>query len=158
MLAEDIMTRDVITILPQATVNEVVRRFILNHISGMPVLDRQKKLVGIVTHADVIGRSGDRVEEIMTRHVITATTRIPAEHIAQLIVGNRIKRVPILDKDRVVGIVSRADIIRMMAGHWSCGICGAIHLGTIPAECELCGAPGHLMQRDFFRRAEISSR
>ena len=158
MQANEIMTRDVITIQEDAPVDEAVQRLAEYQLSGLPVLNRRGQMVGIVTEADVLARSGELVNEIMTRRVISVDETTPVDAIAQLLTGNRIKRVPVVKGDRVVGIVSRADIVRTMASRWVCGTCGAIHLGSQPAVCEACGAPGHAFTREFPRRMEISSR
>lgn len=158
MFARDIMTNDVIIILPTATVHEATRMLAEYSISGMPVVDRATRLVGIVTSSDIMSRIGNKVTDIMTHHVITVTPNTPVEQIAQILTGNRIKRVPVLEGTRLSGIVTRADIVRMMAGRWTCGICGAIHIGTLPEVCDACGAPSHLFHREFIRKPEITTR
>jgi CBS domain-containing protein len=158
MLARDIMTRDVIFIHDDASAQDVIRRLAEYQISGMPVLNRQKRLVGIVTEADVIGRSGDHISDIMTRRVITVAAETPVDRIAQIITSNRIKRVIVVEGPQVIGVVSRADIVRMMASRWTCGVCGAIHLGAQPEVCDACGAPGHIFGRQLDSRPEITSR
>lgn len=154
MQAHEIMTIDVITIQEDASVDEAVRRLAEYQISGIPVLNRRGQMVGIVTEADVLARSGERVSEIMSRRVISVGESTPVDEIAQILTGSRIKRVPVVRGDQVVGIVSRADIVRTMASRWVCGTCGAIHLGAMPAACEACGAPGHGFTRQFPRRME----
>jgi CBS domain-containing protein len=158
MLARDVMTHEVIWIGDDATAHEATCRLAEYQISGMPVLDRLRRLVGIVTEADVLARSGYSVAEIMTRRVITVSEATPVEQIAQILTGNRIKRVPVMQRDRVIGIVSRADIVRMMASRWTCGTCGAVHLGSMPKACDACGAPGHAFSREFDPHPEITSR
>lgn len=156
--AKDVMTRDIISISEDASVQDVVRRLAEYQISGMPVLNRQKRLVGIVTEADVLGRSGAHVTEIMTHRVITVSETTPVDQIAQILTSNRIKRVVVANGTTVLGVVSRADIVRMMASRWTCGVCGAIHLGAQPEACDACGAPGHIFGRQLDPRPEISSR
>jgi CBS domain-containing protein len=159
MLARDIMTRDVIYVLEDATTRDVIRILAEYGVSGLPVLNRDRALVGIVTEADVLSNQhAQNVTDIMTRRVITATEDTPTDQIAQLITGNRIKRVPIVRENRVVGIVSRADLVRELASRWTCGVCGAIHLGQLPQECDACGAPGTIFGRQVDPRVEISDR
>ncbi len=164
MFAKEVMTRDVISIHDDATVRDVIRRLAEYRVSGMPVLDRHDRLVGIVTEADVLrhkGENGDesaRVTEIMTRHVISVTDDATTDQIAQLITNHRIKRVPVVDGPYVIGIVSRGDLVRVLASRWTCGVCGAIHLGSMPQECDACGAPGHIFGRQIDPRTEISAR
>ncbi|MBA3826441.1 MAG: CBS domain-containing protein [Ktedonobacterales bacterium] len=158
MLARDLMTRDVIYVREDAATRDVIRILAEYGVSGLPVLNNDRELVGIVTEADVLGRVGAAVTDIMTRRVITATEATPTDQIAQLITGNRIKRVPIVRDNQVVGIVSRADLVRELASRWVCGTCGAIHLGQMPQECDACGAPGAIFGRQIDPRTEISAR
>jgi CBS-domain-containing membrane protein len=161
MFASEIMTRDVIGISDAASVRDAIRRLAEYRISGMPVVDRQQRLVGIVTEADVLGFHGDEttaVTEIMTRHVIAVSGNTPTDQIAQLLTSHRIKRVPVVAEERVVGIVSRGDLVRVLASRWTCGVCGAIHLGAMPQECDACGAPGTIFGRQLDPRPEISWR
>ncbi|MGH2485878.1 MAG: CBS domain-containing protein, partial [Ktedonobacterales bacterium] len=119
MLARDIMTHEVIAIAPSATVQDVARLLSDYHISGVPVLDQQA-MVGIVTEADIIGKEGERVADIMTARVVSVREDTPVDEVAQILTSNRFKRVPVLRGERVVGIVSRANIVRMIASRWVC--------------------------------------
>jgi CBS-domain-containing membrane protein len=157
MQAQEIMTRDVISISITASVQDAVRRFAEYAISGMPVLDRQQRMVGIITEADVAARSGESVTDIMTRRVITATAETPVDQIAQLITCNHVKRIPIICGKNIIGIVSRADIVKTHTSQWACSVCGAIHLGAQPAECDVCGASGYRFEHASMR-PEISPR
>src|SRR5262249_16240645 len=69
--AHDIMTREVIAIPPQATVQDAARILADYNISGMPVLDHERRMVGIVTEADIIGKEGASVADIMTQRVVS---------------------------------------------------------------------------------------
>ena len=157
MLARDIMTPDVISIGPDATVQEAARVLADYRISGMPVVDREKRMVGIVTEADIIGKEGERVADIMTSRVISVAEHTSVDEIALILTGNRFKRVPVLRDDRIVGIVSRADIVRMIASRWVCPTCGAIQHGRMPDECYACGDSGHF-EREVAPRIEITDR
>jgi CBS domain-containing protein len=161
MFAYEIMTRDVISISDEASVRDVIRRLAEYRVSGMPVLTRQQRLVGIVTEADVLSYHGDQnatVTEIMTRRVISVPESATTDQIAQLLTSHRIKRVPVVDGPYVIGIVSRGDLVRVLASRWTCGVCGAIHLGALPQECDACGAPGTIFGRLLDPRTEISAR
>ncbi|HEY1348389.1 MAG TPA: CBS domain-containing protein [Ktedonobacteraceae bacterium] len=122
MIASDIMTRRVYTISPQTSVQEVAQLLYRERISGVPVIDGQSdQLVGMVTEADVIrhiDRDDLQVSEIMTCQLVTVTENTPVSEIAALLTERRIKRVPVVQAGRVVGIVSRADIVQAVAqGH-----------------------------------------
>jgi predicted transcriptional regulator len=158
MRARDIMTHEVIAIGPDATVQDVARLLSEYRISGAPVLDADGRMVGIVTEADIIGKEGDTVAAIMTARVIVAQEVTPVDEIARVLTSNRFKRLPVVRGDRVVGIVSRADIVRMIASRWVCPACGAIQHGTLPDRCDDCGADGNSLERELEPRREITSR
>lgn len=115
MLAKDIMTRDVITVSPLTTVEKLTKILARAQISGAPVIDRKRKVLGIASEADIIGKIGTQVKSIMTKKVISVSEDTPIEKIASLIYNHRIKRVPVKHGERLVGIVSRADIVRALA-------------------------------------------
>ena len=115
MQAKDIMTSDVICCADDASVNEAAKTLNQHRITGAPVLDRNGRLAGIVTEADVLFRQGNTVADIMTRDVYTVEEDASVEDTAILMAAYRIKRVPVVRGEKVVGIVSRADIVRAMA-------------------------------------------
>lgn len=158
MQARDIMTPDVLTIAPEATVQDCARLLAEYHVSGVPVLDEARRMVGIVTQADVIGKEGGTVASLMTTRVVSVREDTPVDEVAQILTSNRFKRVPVVRDGRVVGIVSRADIVRTIASRWICPVCGAIQHGRMPDECFSCGADGSHFERELAPRMEISAR
>jgi CBS-domain-containing membrane protein len=158
VLACDILTHEVISIAPTASIRDAARLLSDYHISGAPVVDARGRMVGIVTEADLISKEGGTVGEIMTERVISVAERTPVDEIAQILTSNRIKRVPVVRDGRVVGIVSRANIVRMMASRWVCPVCGAVHHGRMPKECYSCGADGRSFERELDPRPEITTR
>ena len=121
MIACDIMTRKVCTISPEASVQEVAQLLYQERISGVPVVDTDGRIIGIVTEADIISkasREGLRVADIMSHEIIAVTEDTPINEIALLLSERKIKRVPVVSEDKLVGIVSRADIVHAVAeGH-----------------------------------------
>ena len=145
MLAKDIMTADVVTITPEASVEEIAKLLLARGISGVPVVDAEGALVGLVSEGDLIRREGDaehhsswwlnlfagpeeqardyikvhgrRAEEVMTREVVTVGEETPVGEIARLLEKRRIKRVPVVRDGRIVGIVSRANLLHGLATH-----------------------------------------
>lgn len=121
MIARDIMTRKVITIRPEASAQEAAQLLDQNRISGLPVVDEHEKIIGIVTEADIISkvdREGLLVGDIMSREIIAVGEETPVDEIAALLTERRIKRVPVVSDGKLVGIVSRADIVHAVAlGH-----------------------------------------
>src|SRR5262245_17533010 len=158
MHARDIMTREVIAISPEASVQDAARILADYNISGMPVLDHERRMVGIVTEADIIGKEGARVADIMTQRVVSVREETLVDEIARVLTSNRFKRVPVLRGGRLIGIVSRADIVRMIASRWVCPVCGAIQHGHTPDECYSCGAAGSHFEREIAPRMQITAR
>jgi CBS domain-containing protein len=115
MHAKDIMTRDIITVSPTMSVKELAMTLIKNQISGAPVSGRNGEIVGVVSEADIVAKKGKDVRAIMSKKIISVQEETPVEEIAQLMTTHKIKRLPVMRGDKVVGIVSRADIVSAIA-------------------------------------------
>ena len=115
MTAKDIMTRDIITVTPTMTVKNLAMTLIKNQISGAPVSATNGKIVGIVSETDIVAKKGRDVKAIMSKKIISVNEETPVEAIAQLMTTHGIKRLPVMRGDKVVGIVSRADIVSAIA-------------------------------------------
>lgn len=144
MIATDVMTADVIAVTAQARVGDVAQILHSNRISAVPVLGERGELVGIVSEGDLMRRAETRTErqrawwleafvgsnkraedyikanaqkvaDIMTRDVITAGPDTSIGEIAALLEGHHIKRVPIVRDGKVIGIVSRANLLQALA-------------------------------------------
>ena len=118
MFASEIMTCKVSTIHPEASVQEVAHLLSRERISGAPVVNADGTIIGVVTQADIIGkvdREGLCVADIMSREIIAVEEDTPVHQIATLLAQRKIKRVPVVRDGRLVGIVSRADIVDAVA-------------------------------------------
>jgi len=118
MIVRDIMTRKVYTISAEASVQEVAQLLSQKRISGVPVVDRSGKIIGVVTQADIIGkvrREDMRVADIMSPEIITVNEEARVGDIALLFSKHNIKRVPVMCNDKLVGIVCRSDIAQAVA-------------------------------------------
>ena len=160
MLAKDIMTVDPITVGPDATIEEIAQLMVGRRVSGIPVVDNGK-VVGIVSEGDLMRRPetdtepehswwltifgghtdrseeylkthGHKASQVMTSNVVTVTSETPASEIADILSHRHIKRVPVVDGGKLVGIVSRADIVRGLATH-------KVHIqtGATPSDTDL---------------------
>jgi len=116
--AKDMMTKRVVTVSPQSKVSELAKVLADRKISGVPVVDEYGAVVGIATEADILKRKRGQntVKAIMTARVTTVCEETPLEEIAALLSAKKIKRVPVLRAGKLVGIVSRADVVRAIAG------------------------------------------
>jgi CBS domain-containing protein len=116
--AKEIMTKQVVSTRPSCTVDEVTRVLYHHGISGLPVLDEESQVIGMVTEADILARTTgqDTIQDIMCAPVHTVSEETPLKEIAGLLADKKIKRVPVVCEGRLVGIVSRADVVRALAG------------------------------------------
>jgi CBS domain-containing protein len=144
MHAHHIMTRRVITVAPETPLIEAANLMLRNHISGLPVVDKAGAVVGIVSEGDFLRRSeigtprkrgrllafflgraegaedyvhdhGRRVSEIMTPSPVTVGEATPLPELVSLMEKNNIKRVPVVRDEKLVGIVSRSNLLQAVA-------------------------------------------
>lgn len=115
------MTRPVVAASRTATARDVAIYMLLGGFSGVPITDPDGAVVGIVTELDIIRalRSGKRLDatavtEIMTPAVITVDANAPIEKVMELLDTERILRVPVVKAGRMVGVVSRPDVLRAL--------------------------------------------
>jgi CBS domain-containing protein len=115
MIAKDVMTRDIITVSPTIKVKDLALILIKNQISGAPVADKKGKILGIVSEADIVAKRGKDAKAIMSKKVISVPSDASVEEIARLMATHVIKRLPVMDNGKIIGIVSRADIVNAVA-------------------------------------------
>lgn len=143
MQAKDVMTRNIISVPPDATVLQAARLMLQHHISGLPVIDQAGKLVGVLSEGDFLRRQethterrrsrwleflmgpgraaaeyihshGSKVSEVMTDEVRTVEEATPLEQIVETMEHYRIKRLPVVRASKVVGIVTRSNLMHAM--------------------------------------------
>ena len=117
--AKDIMTKEVIIVWPETSIKEALELMLANEVSGIPVVERDMKLVGIVTEKDLLrlcfepgGIRKKTVKEFMTQPVVHFDENENFEDICQCLNTMHFRRVPVTKDDKLVGIVSRPDVIR----------------------------------------------
>lgn len=143
LLAADVMQKAVLTVHSDVTVIEAARTMLQHRISGLPVIDAKDRLVGIVTEGDLLRRSetgterhrsrwlelllgpgraaeeyamanAREVSEVMSDQIVSVAPTAPLDEVVAQMERHHIKRVPVMDEDRLVGIVSRADLLRAL--------------------------------------------
>ena len=113
--ARDVMVTNVVAVSPGDTVDEAARLLTFHDISGLPVC-LQGRVVGVISEADLIGKSGETVGAVMTSPAVTVSESTSLEHVAEQLTQQRIRRVPVVDdQSRIVGIVSRRDVLKWAA-------------------------------------------
>ena len=148
MVVEEIMTKNVITVKEDTTVTEIAKILLENKISGVPVVNDEGGLVGIVSEADLIYReanihlpafipimdgvifleswrkveeqlkkmTGFKAKDVMTKDVITVEENTPVEEAARIMLEKKINRLPVMRNNKIIGIVTRADILKAITG------------------------------------------
>lgn len=147
MLVKEIMTKDVITVKPSASIRELAKLLVEHNISGVPVVDDEGKVCGIVSEGDLMRKeiapempdelcilgaviyynglqeyreafrkfSAMTAEQLMTEKVITVKGEEKVSKVGKIMLDKQIKRIPVLDDSgKLIGIVSRSDIVRML--------------------------------------------
>ena len=145
MQAADVMTRKVVSIDPDSTVLQAARLMLQHRISGLPVIDKEGNLVGVLSEGDFLRRQethterrrsrwleflmgpgkmaseythshGRKVSEVMTIDVQKVDESTPVEDVVELMERRRIKRVPVMCGSELVGIITRSNLMRAMVG------------------------------------------
>jgi CBS domain-containing protein len=141
MRAREMMSTPVVTVHPEAALKDVAEKMAAHNVSGMPVVDQGGRLVGIISESDVLAKleygekgrgllglldhlaqgvganrklQAHTAADLMTTRVISAGPETSFRELLHLMTIHDINRLPIVESDRVIGIVTRADILRMM--------------------------------------------
>lgn len=144
MIAQEAMSKDVVTVGPGTRVSEIAALLVEHRISAVPVVSKDGRIVGIVSQTDLGHRSetetekkrkwwldifsdadalareytkshGLRAEDVMTRHIISVNSSSSLSEVADTLDRHRIRQVPVLDGGRLVGMISRTDLVRKLA-------------------------------------------
>ena len=143
MQAQDIMTRDVVTVEPSTPVHQIATLMTGRRISGMPVVSASGAVVGIVSESDLMHRietgtqreskwwlslfsdpdqmardyaktRGLKAEDVMSRNVVSVEFDTPLRKVAEMLDSNRVKRLPVMQGDRLVGLITRSDLVKAL--------------------------------------------
>ena len=142
MRVEDVMTADVITVGPEVSVHKAAQLMSDHGVSGLPVVDADGRLIGIVTEGDLILRqaaprarhwwhrffadpdglardyqkaAGTTVGEVMTRVVVSVSPSLEIDSVARILHDRGLRRAPVVRNERLVGILARADLVKALA-------------------------------------------
>ncbi|MEW6267633.1 MAG: CBS domain-containing protein [Thermodesulfobacteriota bacterium] len=142
--AVDIMSGRVITVRPDTGLRELAELLSIHRISGVPVVDPEGRLLGVVSQSDLVAQSkyphipksitlfdwviylegmgrfkaelekmtGRRVEDIMSRQVVSVTPETPLEEVATLMTEKNVHTIPVLEDGRLIGVIGKLDIVR----------------------------------------------
>jgi CBS domain-containing protein len=117
---KDIMTHEIVTISPEAPIREATDKLLEHRVSGLPVVDKAGNLVGILTEFALLAIaydnnvSDDFVAEHMTTDVLTISSSDPVNKVADAFILHRVRRLPVMENGRLVGLVARRDVLRAL--------------------------------------------
>lgn len=114
--AKDIMTTDIVSVRLDTTIEEAVALFEQHRVSGLPVVDHRRHLLGILTEYDLLRSIGGlqmrgTVADFMTRDVISVDETTPLPELIDIFIDTRVRRLPITREGRLLGVISRRDLL-----------------------------------------------
>ena len=124
---EQYMSSDLVTFSPAMDLHRAIRLLLKNRISGAPVVDSQGRLVGILTKKDCLKVAfsasyhqewGGHVAQVMSREVQTVDAQSDVVEVAELFLNSRFRRFPVMKNGRLVGVISRHDVLRALDDLW----------------------------------------
>jgi CBS domain-containing protein len=149
MKVREIMTAPVVCTGADATVADVATLLAKHQISAVPVTDDDGGVIGLVSEYDLLARRGKTAREIMSPGIVSVSEDADVDDVRFLLIERKIRRVPVVAGQKLVGIVSRSDIVRQMAVQWYCDICGEpVRDEHPPEQCPKCAAPAARFAQD----------
>lgn len=138
--ARDVMITDVPTASVDTPVADVIAVLESHDLGGMPVLDEDQKLAGMVTEYDIISKRGLTAGSIMSRGVVTVQEMAPVGELIELMGLHGVRQLPVVHDGQLVGIVTRRELMRHYARTiWVCERCGTEEPGLLrPLKCPNC--------------------
>lgn len=146
---KEVMTTNVTSFREETPVEEIALTLTRKRITGGPVVSSDGQVVGIVSETDVFTKKGKVARDIMSQHVITVSPDTGIDEAARLLVGERIRRVPVVKRGKMVGLLSRSDVLDFFATtRWTCNICGRWERGLEqPERCHSCSSTDIRLER-----------
>jgi len=125
IFAEQIMTTSVMTVTPDSSINHALNLFHKYKFRHIPVISSNHKLQGIISDRDILRELGlsqrehkKFVADVMTPEVLTASRKTDIRYITRLFIENRIGSIPIMEERRLIGIITRSDVLRAILNHY----------------------------------------
>jgi CBS domain-containing protein len=145
----EVMTTEVVSFREDTPVGAIAAGLSDRHITGAPVVTEEGFVVGIVSESDVFSKRGAVARDIMSPQVISITEDTGIDEAARLLVGERIRRLPVLRHGRLVGLISRSDVLGFFATRvWTCSTCGHGEHGLqSPERCAACSSSEFTLER-----------
>lgn len=122
LLVRHVMTRHVITVRPDTSIDETLALLLRHHISGLPVVDSKNRLLGVITERDLLAllcegedERRQRVDQYWTTDVVTVREDDYLPDVAELLMKHPVRRLPVVNGDgKLVGVLARRDLVRFI--------------------------------------------
>lgn len=146
---KDVMTTDLVVFREDTPVDEIAGILAGRHLTGAPVVTEEGFVVGVVSELDVFSKEGVVAADIMSTRVISISEDTPMDEAAALLAGQRIRRLPVLRAGRLVGLISRSDVLDFFVqSRWVCVACGHAEHGLhAPRTCRACSGTTFSLER-----------
>ena len=149
MKVKEIMTSPVICARDDVSIADIATLLAKHRISAVPVTDASGAVIGLISEYDLLARHGKLARDIMSPGIISVSEDADVEDVRLLVVQRKVRRIPVVAGQKLVGIVSRSDLVRQMAVQWYCDICGEPVRDEHPPErCPKCAAPAGRFAQD----------
>jgi len=118
LTAREIMTEELVTISPESSVQEAIQLLLSREVSGLPVVDGEGQLTGIITEFALLAIAydsqicQDAVDKHMTKDVLTVNSDDSISKVADVCIVHRVRRVPVVEEGRLVGLIARRDVLK----------------------------------------------
>ncbi|WP_423792708.1 CBS domain-containing protein [Methanocaldococcus indicus] len=122
---KEIMTKDVVTLSENADIDEAIETFLEKNVGGVPIVNKDNKILGVITERDVIKTLIDKIDEdttidkYTTKKVICATPGERLKDVARTMVRNKFRRLPVVREEKLVGIITTTDFIKLLGSDWA---------------------------------------
>jgi len=149
MKVKEIMTSPVICARDDVSIADIATLLAKHRISAVPVTDASGAVIGLISEYDLLARHGKLARDIMSPGIISVSEDADVEDVRLLVVQRKVRRIPVVAGQKLVGIVSRSDLVRQMAVQWYCDICGEpVRDEHPPEQCPKCAAPAARFAQD----------
>ncbi|ACV24402.1 CBS domain-containing protein [Methanocaldococcus fervens] len=121
----EIMEENVITLKENADIDEAIETFLTKNVGGVPIVNDDNQLISLITERDTIRAllnkidESETIDDYITRDVIVATPGERLKDVARTMVRNGFRRLPVVSEERLVGIITSTDFIKLLGGDWA---------------------------------------
>jgi CBS domain-containing protein len=142
MKVREVMTTPAISAPADTPAADLAALLRQHQVTAVPIVDDEGGVLGVVSEYDLLARAGPTAADVMSTAVVSVSEETDVDDVRALLIDRRIHRLPVLSGHRLVGIVSRSDLVALLLTEWTCAVCGeAVRSHEAPSQCPRCSAP-----------------